>query len=101
MDLLEYDPTDLSTDEKGAAVMGRITLQDVGQRAGVSRSTASLVLRGSPKIPEETARKVREAMDELGYVYDRSAANLRHARSMTLGLVMNDLRNPFLADLAV
>jgi len=81
--------------------MGRITLADVGKRAGVSRSTASLVLRGSPKISSETAQRVKAAMDELGYVYDRSAANLRHARSMTLGLVMNDLRNPFLADLAV
>ncbi|MGO2558655.1 LacI family DNA-binding transcriptional regulator [Brachybacterium sp.] len=81
--------------------MRRITLTEVGDRAGVSRSTASLVLRGSSKISKETARRVREAMDELGYVYDRSAANLRHARSMTLGLVMNDLRNPFLADLAV
>lgn len=81
--------------------MARTTLADVGALAGVSRSTASLVLRGSPRISDETAQRVRDAMEELGYVYDRSAANLRHARSMTLGLVMNDLRNPFLADLAV
>lgn len=81
--------------------MSRVTLKDVSTRAGVSRSTASLVLRGSDRISPATRDRVRAAMEELGYVYDRAAANLRQSRTMTVGLVMTDLRNPFFAELTM
>lgn len=81
--------------------MRRVTLNDVSAHAGVSRATASLVVRGSSKISTQTAAKVRLAMDELGYVYDRGAANMRQAHSMTLGLVMTDLGNPFFSELTM
>lgn len=79
----------------------RITLEDVSKAAGVSRSTASLVVRGSSRIPESTALKVREAMDQLGYVYNRQAANLRQSRSMTIGLIVTEIINPYFAELAM
>jgi LacI family transcriptional regulator len=79
----------------------RITLDDVSKAAGVSRSTASLVVRGSSRIPDATANKVREAMSQLGYVYNRQAANLRQSRSMTLGLVVTEIINPYFAELAM
>ncbi|MBP1136642.1 LacI family transcriptional regulator [Arthrobacter sp. PvP023] len=79
----------------------RITLEDVSKAAGVSRSTASLVVRGSSRIPESTAVKVREAMNELGYVYNRQAANLRQSRSMTIGLIVTEIINPYFAELAM
>ena len=79
----------------------RITLEDVSKAAGVSRSTASLVVRGSSRIPESTAAKVREAMNELGYVYNRQAANLRQSRSMTIGLIVTEIINPYFAELAM
>lgn len=81
--------------------MSRITLQDVSRAAGVSRSTASLVVRGSGRIPEATAQKVRDAMQQLGYVYNRQAANLRQSRSMTLGLIVTEIVNPYFAELAM
>ncbi|MCP2046561.1 UNVERIFIED_ORG: LacI family transcriptional regulator [Paenarthrobacter nicotinovorans] len=79
----------------------RITLDDVSKVAGVSRSTASLVVRGSSRIPEATASKVRDAMIQLGYVYNRQAANLRQSRSMTVGLVVTEIINPYFAELAM
>jgi len=79
----------------------RVTLEDVSKAAGVSRSTASLVVRGSSRIPEATAAKVREAMHSLGYVYNRQAANLRQSRSMTLGLIVTEIVNPYFAELAM
>ncbi|MET4590737.1 LacI family DNA-binding transcriptional regulator [Arthrobacter sp. 754] len=79
----------------------RITLEDVSKAAGVSRSTASLVVRGSSRIPEATALKVREAMNQLGYVYNRQAANLRQNRSMTIGLIVTEIINPYFAELAM
>ena len=77
----------------------RITLQDVADHAGVSRATASLIVRGSPKIAEKTRRKVLRSMHELGYVYDRVAANMRSQTSTTVGLIITDIANPFYTEL--
>ena len=79
----------------------RITLSDVAADAGVSRATASLVLRGSPLVAESTRARVLASMQKLGYVYNRAAANLRAHRSQTIGLVVTDITNPFFAELAV
>lgn len=81
--------------------MSKVTLEDVSRAAGVSRSTASLVLRGNTRIPESTADRVRLAMAELGYVYNRHAANMRRRESMTLGLIVTDIRNPYFAGLTM
>lgn len=77
------------------------TIQDIAAKAGVSKSTVSLVLQESPRIKAETAEKVREAAHELGYVYNRGAATLRGRRSTTIGMVINDLTNPFFVELLV
>ncbi|TDG23426.1 LacI family transcriptional regulator [Paraburkholderia silviterrae] len=77
------------------------TIQDIAAAAGVSKSTVSLVLQDSPRIKAETAEKVREAARTLGYVYNRGAANLRGRRSTTVGMVINDLTNPFFVELLV
>jgi LacI family transcriptional regulator len=77
------------------------TIQDIAAAAGVSKSTVSLVLQESPRIKAETAQKVRDAARALGYVYNRSAANLRGRRSTTIGMVINDLTNPFFVELLV
>lgn len=79
----------------------KATILDIARRAGVSKSTVSLVLQGSSSIRTETAEKVRKAIDEVGYVYNRGAANLRRAQSNVIGMVINDLTNPFFAELAV
>ncbi|MDE2016932.1 MAG: LacI family DNA-binding transcriptional regulator [Hyphomicrobiales bacterium] len=79
----------------------RATIVDIAARAGVSKSTVSLVLRNSPLARQQTAERVRDAMRELGYVYNRGAANLRRARSNVVGVVVSDIVNPFFAELAV
>lgn len=79
----------------------RVTLQDVAKHAGVSRATASLIVRGSPKISEKTRKKVLASMKELGYVYDRVAANMRSQQSSTVGLIITDIANPFYSELLV
>ena len=78
-----------------------ITVTDLARAAGVSRSTVSLVLRSSPLVRRETGRRVEEAIDRLGYVYNRNAANLRRRTSDMVAMVINDLTNPFFAELAV
>jgi LacI family transcriptional regulator len=78
--------------------MEKVTLNEVSELAGVSRSTASLVMRGSTRIPEATTARVQDAATKLGYIYNRQAANLRSVRSMTVGIIGADLRNPFFAE---
>lgn len=82
---------------------GRVTVIDIAKAASVSKSTVSLVLQGSPLVNEGTRSKVNAAMRELGYVYNRGAANLRQtsAKSRIIGVVVNDLTNSFFAELAV
>lgn len=79
----------------------RVTLLDVANHAGVSRATASLIVRGSPNITEKTRQKVLKSMRELGYVYDRVAANMRSQNSSTVGLIITDIANPFFSELLI
>lgn len=79
----------------------KVTLIDVAKHAGVSRATASLVLRNSPLVADETRKTVLASMQTLGYVYNRAAANLRSHQSRTIGLIVTDITNPFFAELSV
>ena len=78
----------------------RPTIIDVAKQAGISKSTVSLVLQNSSSVREETRALVRKAMAEIGYVYNRAAANMRMSNAGLIGLVINDLRNPFFTEFA-
>lgn len=77
----------------------RVTLLDVAREAGVSRATASLVLRKSPLVGNETRRRVEAAIEALGYVYNLGAARMRAAQSRTVGVIIPNLTNPFFAEM--
>ncbi|MGB1199932.1 MAG: LacI family DNA-binding transcriptional regulator [Cognaticolwellia aestuarii] len=78
-----------------------ITVVDVAKKAGVSKSTVSLVLTNSNKVSEKSKRKVLKAIEETGYVYNRDAASLRSRRSNLVAIVINDLTNPYSTQLTV
>lgn len=78
----------------------RPTILDVAKKAGVSKSTVSLVLQDSKTVKDTTRVAVRKAMADIGYVYNRSAATLRSSSSGLIGLVINNLRNPFFTEFA-
>lgn len=80
---------------------GRATIVDVARLAGVSKSTVSLVLSASPLVARATRERVTEAMAEIGYIYHRGAATLRGAKSGVIGMIINDLSNPFFVELAI
>lgn len=79
----------------------RTSIVDIARAAGVSKSTVSLVLQKSPLVSETTREKVNAHIKELGYIYNRGAANLRQSKSKIVGIVVNDLTNSFFAELAV
>lgn len=84
--------------EQNASVRRSATLLDVAERAGVSRATASLVLRETGRVSEDTRRRVREAMAEVGYVYNRSAAAMRSNSTKTVGVLVTHIGNPFFGE---
>ncbi|PCK30168.1 LacI family DNA-binding transcriptional regulator [Pseudoalteromonas piscicida] len=81
--------------------LAKVTIFDVAREAQVSKSTVSLVLTHSDKVSDKSKDKVLKAIEKLGYVYNRDAAALRSKKSNLVALVINDLTNPFSAQLAV
>ena len=78
----------------------RPTIIDVAAHAQVSKSTVSLVLQNSPLVKKETRDAVHASMAALGYVRNRAAATLRGSGTGLVGLIINDLRNPFFTEFA-
>ncbi len=81
--------------------MAQVTLSDVARAADVSLATASRVLNGSARMPAEPLRqRVRAAARRLGYVPNASAQALARSSSGLIGLVIQDLENPYFAAIA-
>jgi LacI family transcriptional regulator len=79
--------------------MSTVTLAQVAQRACVSTATVSMVLRNRGRISSATRQRVLAALDELGYVYNQTAANLRNRTSNQVGLLLHDITNPFYGEM--
>ncbi|MBL3685451.1 LacI family transcriptional regulator [Leucobacter zeae] len=77
--------------------MKRPTIYDVAQRAGVSKSLVSLVLRGSPRVSDEKREAVLAAVAELDYTPSRLAAGLAGTRTRSIGVLVDELENLWFA----
>jgi LacI family transcriptional regulator len=81
--------------------VARARLQDVADRAGVSLATASRVLNGSARQPGAAlVEKVRSAAGDLGYVVNAQAQALARSRTGLLGLVVQDISDPYFSSIA-
>ncbi len=75
-------------------------MKDVASAAGVALKTVSRVVNGEPGVHPATAERVRAAIERLGYSRNESAAVLRRGTTATVGLVIEDVADPFYSGLS-
>jgi LacI family transcriptional regulator len=78
----------------------RPTMHDVAARAGVALSSVSRALGNHPDVSKRMRRRVLEAAAELGYEPNFLAQSLRTGSTQTIGFIVRDIANPFLAAIA-
>lgn len=76
-----------------------VTLKDVAERAGVSRSAVSRTFTEGASVSFKTRRKVEKAADELGYSPNVLARSLTTRRTSLIGLVSNNFKNPMFLEI--
>ncbi|AEV96592.1 LacI family transcriptional regulator [Niastella koreensis] len=83
--------------------MKKVSIKDIAQMAGVASSTVSFVLNGKARkmrISETVEKRVIEVARNAGYYPNQLAISLRTGKSKTLGLIVENIGNPFFATLA-
>src|SRR6266700_3889475 len=81
--------------------MGSLSgIREVAKRAGVSLGTVSNVLNRPEIVALETRQRVQQAIEEIGFVRNGSARQLRAGTSQHIGLVVLDVTNPFFTEVA-
>ncbi|WP_033829552.1 LacI family DNA-binding transcriptional regulator [Bacillus andreraoultii] len=80
-----------------------VTIKDVAKAANVAPSTVSRVIANSPRISEETKKRVKKVMDDLGYHPNLNARSLVSQSSQTIGIVLPSagnivFQNPFFSE---
>ncbi len=81
---------------RGPAVAG---IRAVAQRARVSQATVSRVVNGQNTVDPSLAKRVRDAIREVGYLPNLQARALGSGRSRVLGLIISEITNPFYPEL--
>lgn len=72
-----------------------VTINDVAKEAGVSKTTVSFVLSGSRPVAEATERRIREAMDRLGYTVNHAARSLSTSKTMTIAVITSNRQGAY------
>lgn len=71
------------------------TIYDIAKKAGVSPSTVSRVLNNYNNVRAETAAKVKKVCEDLNYIPNANASNLKKRNSKNLALIIPNIENPF------
>ena len=80
--------------------MKNVTIKDVARAAGVSYSTVSRALSGSPEISEKTRSRIVRLCKEMNYTANAVARSMVMKSTKLLGLIVTDISNPFMSELA-
>ncbi len=80
-----------------SALAKRVSIKDIARMAGVTHSTVSRALRNSPLVSRETVDKIQRIASESGYRTSAAARSLVTRRSDTIGVVVTNIADPFVA----
>ena len=80
--------------------MKNVTIKDVAKAAGVSYSTVSRALSGSPEISEETRGRILDICKEMHYAPNTVARSMVMTSTKLLGLILPGINNPFMSELS-
>lgn len=80
----------------------KVSLKDIAQKVGVSTALVSYVLNNQKegRIGKEVTKRIREAAKELNYRTNQIARSLKTNKTLTLGLIVADISNPFWSSIA-
>lgn len=73
----------------------RVTVVDIAREAGVSTQTVSRVVNNARGVAEQTRKKVQDIINKTNYRPNRAARSLASQRSLTIGLVIPNVANPY------
>lgn len=73
------------------------TIKTIAKEAKVTANTVSLALHGSPRVKEQTKKKILEIAEKQGYVPNNTAEALRSGHSKLIALIFGDIANPLFA----
>lgn len=76
-----------------------ITIKDIAREAGVTHTTVSRALRGSPLISVETSDRIRKIATTMGYEPSAAARSLKTNRSQVLGVILSHIADPFFSEI--
>lgn len=76
-----------------------VTIRDVANAAGVSLATVSRVINSPESVRDERRKQVENAIKELGYMPNQAARALVKRQTETIGIIVNNLHDPFFYDL--
>jgi len=76
-----------------------VTLLDVAREAGVSPSTVSRILNGTATVSAVKRKAVEDAIKKMGFEPNPLAQSLKSGRSMTVGIVVQDISSPFFSEI--
>ncbi|SHH54884.1 LacI family DNA-binding transcriptional regulator [Thermosipho atlanticus] len=85
-------------EKRGEIIKRRITIKDIAKELGVNPSTVSRALNDKPGVNLELKKKIKEKAEELGYILSFQAKSLRTKKTMTIGIILSDIKNPFFLD---
>jgi len=77
-----------------------VTIKDIARAASVSTAAVSLAINNRPGISEKTRSKIRRIAKELHYIPNLAARSLISQRSLTIGVIITDITDPFYPQLA-
>lgn len=79
--------------------MKNLTISDIAQKAGVSKTTVSRVMNSPEKVEESTRKKIEQIMKASHYTPSATARNLSRQASSTVGVIVPEISNAFFGDL--